>query len=325
MVHCLVTGAAGFIGSHLAERLLSHGHRVTGVDAMVPYYPREQKERNLAGSLGHPSFTFLERDLRTAPLDPIFDGVDVVFHLAAMAGLVASWSHFDDYMTCNLLATARVLDAARRARVSRFVHASTSSVYGRDAVGSEDVPLKPISPYGVTKLAAEQLALAHHAALGVPAVVLRYFSVYGPRQRPDMGYNIFIRRILSGEPITVFGDGSQTRGNTFISDCIDGTMLASERGAPGRVYNIGGGEARSLNWVIATLEELTGRTPHVDHQPRRPGDQAHTRADISRARGELGYEPRVGLREGLAQQVAWQRGVIGSTPKAPGCSRQVVD
>jgi UDP-glucuronate 4-epimerase len=305
-VRQLVTGAAGFIGSHLAERLLAEGHEVVGIDCFIPYYPRHVKKSNLAGLIDHPRFAFCEIDLRTAPLAAALDGVDTVFHLAAMPGLSASWSDFESYMTCNLLATQRLLDACRARDLRAFVHASTSSVYGRDATGDEQTPLNPISPYGATKLAAERLALAYHAEFGVPSVVLRYFSVYGPRQRPDMGYHTFIHRVLQGKPVTVFGDGEQTRGNTYVDDCVTATLLAACRGRPGEVYNVGGGEARSVRWVLDAIKELTGVTPIVEHAPRRPGDQQHTMADISRMRRDFCFEPRTPLRDGLAAQIAWQ-------------------
>jgi UDP-glucuronate 4-epimerase len=306
-VRCLVTGVGGFIGSHLAERLIRDGHDVVGVDCFVPYYPRATKEHNLRWLLEQPGFDFRDQDLRDTPIEPLLDGVDTVFHEAAMAGLMASWTDFDLYMSCNIQASQRLLDAVRRTTVRRFIHVSTSSVYGRNAVTDENGELRPVSPYGVTKLAAERLALAYNEVFGVPAVILRYFSVYGPRQRPDMGYNIFIGRILRREPIVIYGDGEQTRGNTFVSDCVDATVLAAEHGEPGQVYNVGGGEARSVNWVIATLEELCGREAQVSHAPSRPGDQAHTMANIDKARLVLQFEPKVQLRAGLAAQVDWQR------------------
>lgn len=309
-MRCLVTGAAGFIGSHLAERLVAEGHEVVGIDSFNPYYPRAIKERNLRALRAEPRFTFVEADLRTADLAPLLDGVETVFHEAAMAGLPRSWTQFEEYMTCNILATQRLLEAARGAGVRRFVHASTSSIYGRTALGDEDTLPRPVSPYGATKLCAERLVLAYQESFGLPAVVLRYFSVYGPRQRPDMAYHIFIDRILRGQPITVYGDGSQSRSNTYIADAVEGTLLAAERGEIGGVYNLGGGEARDLNWVIATLERLTGRRAVVERQPPRPGDQLHTRANIARARAQLGYEPRTPLAEGLRQQVAWQQELL---------------
>ena len=306
-MRCLVTGAAGFIGSQLAERLVADGHDVVGVDCFIPYYPREIKERNLESLRASTRFRFDELDLREASLEASLDGVDVVFHEAAMAGLAKSWTEFELYMTCNILATQRLLDACREKPLRAFVHISTSSVYGRDALGDELTLPEPISPYGATKLAAERLALAYKEVFSVPAVVLRYFSVYGPRQRPDMGYNLFINHVLRGEPISVFGDGDQTRGNTFIKDCIDATLLAAEKGRPGQVYNIGGGEARSVNWVIETIADLTGRPAKVRKEAPRAGDQRHTMADITKAASELGYVPSTPLRDGLAAQVAWQK------------------
>jgi nucleoside-diphosphate-sugar epimerase len=249
-----------------------------------------------------------ERDLRSDRLDDVVHDAEAIFHLAAMPGLTASWSDFELYMTCNLLATQRLVEAARSATGLRvFVHASTSSVYGRLAVGDEHAPLQPISPYGVTKLAAEKLVLAYHHVHSLPAVVLRYFSVYGPRQRPDMATNIFIAKLLNNEPITVFGDGEQTRGSTFVRDCVAATLRAAERATPGEIFNIGGGEARSVNWVLRTLEELTGRPARIQYSAPRPGDQLHTLADIGHARAVLGFDPTTPLRTGLAEQVAWQR------------------
>jgi nucleoside-diphosphate-sugar epimerase len=309
-VRCLVTGAAGFIGSHLAERLVSDGHEVVGVDCFDPYYPRRIKETNLEWLRGQSAFSFHELDLRSDPLEPVVNDVDLIFHLAAMAGLVASWTDFDRYMTCNVQATQRLLQATSKTSVQRFVHVSTSSVYGRDAVTHEGGELRPVSPYGVTKLAAERLAIAYHDVFALPVVVLRYFSVYGPRQRPDMGYHIFIQRVLTGEPIVIFGDGEQTRGNTYINDCIDATLLAAERSGSGEVYNIGGGEAYSVNRVLRTIEELCGRRAIVQHEPVRPGDQTHTLADITKARRELAYEPKVSLSDGLKAQVEWQRAAL---------------
>jgi UDP-glucuronate 4-epimerase len=306
-MRCVVTGAAGFIGSHLCERLLSDGHDVVGLDSFNPYYPRQIKERNLARLREEPRFGFVEADLRTVELGPLLEGVQVVLHQAAMAGLQRSWTDFEEYMTCNVLATQRLIEAAHQAGVGRFVHASTSSVYGRKALGDEDSLPRPVSPYGATKLCAERLALAYQESFGLPVVVLRYFSVYGPRQRPDMAYNIFIRSILNGEPFTIYGDGSQSRSNTYIADAVQATILAIERGHVGGVYNVGGGEVRDLNSVIASIERLTGQRARIERRPARPGDQLHTRANIARAREELGYEPTTPLDEGLRRQVEWHK------------------
>jgi UDP-glucuronate 4-epimerase len=305
-MRCLVTGAAGFIGSHLCERLVQDGHDVLGLDSFNPYYGRQIKERNLSQLLATSTFGFVEADLRTVELGPLLEGIQVVFHEAAMAGLARSWTDFEEYMTCNVLGTQRMLEASHQAGIEKFIHASTSSVYGRSALGDEQSPLRPISPYGATKLCAEALALAYQETYRLPVVVLRYFSVYGPRQRPDMAYNIFIGNVLRGLPITVFGDGTQSRGNTYIADAVQATLLALDHGSAGRVYNIGGGEARDLNWVIAAIERLAGRETRIEHQPARPGDQHHTRADIQRARTELGFEPTTPLEEGLGRQIQWQ-------------------
>jgi len=307
-MRCLVTGAAGFIGSHLCDRLLDEGHEVVGVDAFHPYYSRDRKARNLAKARQRTAFRLLELDLRTDDVAPALAGVEAVFHEAGMPGLLRSWDWFEEYMTCNILATQRLLEATRPAPPRIFVHASTSSVYGRMSSCAEDALPQPISPYGATKLCAEKLALAYHESFGLPVVALRYFSVYGPRQRPDMGYAIFIDRVLRGEPITVFGDGDQTRGNTYIDDCVEATLLAASAGRPGEVYNVGGGEARSANWVLATIQRLVGRKVPVAHAPPRPGEQREAVADTAKAGRELGWWPRTSLEDGLRAQIKWQRG-----------------
>jgi nucleoside-diphosphate-sugar epimerase len=302
----LVTGVAGFVGSHLAEALLERGHEVVGVDAFIDYYPRPVKEANLAGLHGRAGFAFHELDLRTDDLRPLLDGSTAIVHLAAMPGLARSWTDVELYTTCNLLATHRLVEAALDAGVPRFVHASTSSVYGTDAVGDETSPTQPISPYGVTKLAAEHLVLAYVRTRALPATILRYFSMFGPRQRPDMGYHIFIEAMLDGRPITVFGDGEQSRSNTFISDCVGGTIDAIEGASIGEVYNIAGGEELTVNAAIATIGAAVGVEPVVLHGPPRPGDQRRTFADTTKARTAFGFRPTVGAAEGLAAQVAWQ-------------------
>ena len=301
----VVTGAAGFIGSTLSEALVAAGHDVIGLDAFIDYYPRPMKEANLAGLSEAPGFRFGEVDLRTGDLDPWLDGADAVVHEAAMAGLMRSWTDLELYTSCNILATNRLIEAARRADVKRFVLASTSSVYGTEAVGDEDRPLEPSSPYGITKLAAEKLVLANVALHGFPATIIRYFSIYGPRQRPDMAYHLFTEAMLDRRPITVFGDGEQTRSNTYIDDAVAGTILALERGAVGGIYNIGGGKTISLNEAIALIAENVGVEPLIERRSPRPGDQRHTSADVSRARQALGYAPTVEPADGLARQVAW--------------------
>jgi nucleoside-diphosphate-sugar epimerase len=307
-LHVVVTGAAGFIGSHVTDALLLRGDRVTGVDCFTDYYSRELKERNLENARGQPGFRLVEADLRTAALAPILQDADVLVHEAAMGGLRRSWTWFTEYLTCNVLGTQRVLEAAMEAGVGHLVHASTSSVYGRDSSGDEDQPKRPDSPYGVTKLAAENLVFAYHRNFGLPATVLRYFSIYGPRQRPDMGYRIFIDRVLDGETITIDGDGTQTRGNTYIDDCVRATLAAIDRGPTGDVFNVGGGEQVSALEALGIIEELVGRPARIEHGPPRPGEQARALADTAKIRRNWGWEPHVGIREGLRRQVAWQQG-----------------
>ena len=303
---CLVTGSAGFIGSHLSERLVRDGHTVVGIDAFIPYYPRAIKEANLLGLRGQRAYAHHTLDLRTDPLDEALDGVEVVFHLAAMAGLVKSWTDFDLYQSCNLTATQQLLEAIRRApTVQRLIYASTSSVYGRFSTGDETMPTRPISPYGVTKLAAENLVRSYEE-FGLASVVLRYFSVYGPRQRPDMGYHRFIAALLANQPIAVFGDGRQVRGNTYIDDCLDATVAAMQ--APlGETYNLGGGETASVWDILGKLEAIVGRRFLVRRESARAGDQRSTCADTSKLLRHLGWQPKTPLDDGLAMQVAWQR------------------
>ncbi len=301
----LVTGSAGFIGSHLCEALIDAGNQVVGIDAFIPYYARTSKEDNLAGLCRTEGFTFHEADLRTAPLEPFLAGIDAVLHLAAMPGLMRSWADFDLYLTCNVAATSRLLDACRTAGVGRFIYVSTSSVYGLDAVGDEDMPTIPISPYGVTKLAAEHLVMAYVRTFGFPAAILRYFSIYGPRQRPDMAYRIFTEALSEGRPIAVFGDGSQSRSSTFVSDAVAGTIAAIDGARIGGIYNIGGGRRITLNEAIATIADELGVTPVIEYGPTRDGDQRDTEADTTRARATFGYQPRVDPEDGLRAQVQW--------------------
>jgi nucleoside-diphosphate-sugar epimerase len=309
MSRYLVTGAAGFIGSHLSEALLAAGHEVVGADAFIPYYDRAYKERNLAGPRQNPRFHFHELDLRRDPLHALVEGCDAAFHLAAMPGLVKSWSDIELYSSCNLVATQRLLDAARDTKLPQFIHISTSSVYGKEATQGEDAPLTPFSPYGITKLAAENLCRAYAANFGLPYTILRYFSVYGPRQRPDMAYHILIRNLLRGGSFTMFGDGEQTRSNTFVADCVRATMLAAEKRdvALGQVFNVGGGEIVTLNDVIRRLEQITGQTAKIERKPARPGDQKHTSANIEKAKKLLGYQPVTPVTAGLQAQVQWQQ------------------
>ncbi len=314
MSRCLVTGAAGFLGSHLCEALLAKRHEVIGLDCFIPYYPRDIKEQNLEAARSHDRYRFVEMDLRTDSLHDEVRGADVVFHLAAMPGLMKSWSDFELYSTCNTLGTQRLLDAVRDEKTPQLIYVSTSSVYGREATGPEDSVLRPFSPYGITKLSAEQLCHAYADNFGVPVTILRYFSVYGPRQRPDMAYNILIRSLLNGDPFVMFGDGEQTRSNTYYTDCVTATLLAYEKRkvSIGETFNVGGGEIVSLNQVLQILRELIGRDIEVEHKPPRPGDQKHTAADISKAKRLLGYNPTTRVKDGLAKQIEWQKSLLGA-------------
>jgi nucleoside-diphosphate-sugar epimerase len=306
----LVTGAAGFIGSHLCEALVARGCEVVGVDCFTDYYDPAIKRRNIAGLLAGPRFRLLELDLSSADLDALPGDPRWVFHQAAQAGVRASWGReFETYARHNVLATQRLLERYKGTGVERVVVASSSSVYGdaeRLPTGEDDLP-RPFSPYGVTKLAAEHLALLYARNFGLPAVALRYFTVYGPRQRPDMGFHRFIAALLARRPITVYGDGEQTRDFTFIADAVAANLAAAERGVPGRVYNIGGGSRVSVNHVLAELGRMAGSTPIVEHGVAQPGDPRDTGANIARACAELGWAPGVPLTEGLARQVAWQK------------------
>ena len=304
----LVTGAAGFIGSHLSEALIDAGADVVGLDGFTDYYARAIKEQNLAGLRGRPGFTFIEADLLSAPLDAILGGVTHVFHLAAQAGVRKSWGDdFRVYTSHNIDASQRLLEAVKGRSIHRFVYASSSSVYGDVAAipMREDAYLQPLSPYGVTKLAAEHLCNLYHANHGVPAVSLRFFTVYGPRQRPDMAFHRFIRAALTGQPITLYGDGGQTRDFTYVSDIVAANLAAGDRGTPGTVYNIGGGSRVSINETLDLVGTLTGRTLDIRREGAQKGDMRDTFADTSLARRDLGFTPRFPLDRGLGEECAW--------------------
>ena len=297
----VVTGAAGFIGSHLAEVLQREGHEVLCVDSFTDYYERSRKERNAAG------LDVLEADLTSALLEPILAGADGVFHLAGQPGVRASWGEsFQLYLDRNVRATQRVFEAAADAGV-RVVFASSSSVYG-DAETyptPEDVVPQPISPYGITKLACEHLAVAIERARGLEAVVLRYFTVYGPRQRPDMAFTAMLEALARGDRFRLFGDGSAARSFTYVSDAVAATIAAMSRGRRGETYNIGGGDEATMNEAIALVEEVSGRTLDVERVEAAAGDVKRTKADVSKAAAELGWAPETPLRDGMAAQWDW--------------------
>lgn len=311
-MNALVTGGAGFIGSHLSERLLAQGATVTAVDCFTDYYPRPIKERNLSGLLGKPNYRFIEGELARVDLASLLDGVTHVFHLAAQAGVRKSWGRdFTTYTTLNVDATQILLEACVGRPIERVVYASSSSVYGDEVAlpMREDALPQPVSPYGVTKLAAEHLCNLYHVNHAVPTVSLRYFTVYGPRQRPDMGFHRFFTAVLEGRPLVQFGDGLQTRDFTFVADAVTATATAAVRGAPGGVYNIGGGSRVTLREVFDLIGRVTGRPVDIDHQPEQKGDMRDTYAETARAQADLGFAPSVTLEQGLREMFAWMEAV----------------
>jgi nucleoside-diphosphate-sugar epimerase len=316
-MRCVVTGAAGFIGSHLCEDLLARGHTVVGIDAFVPNYPPAVKAENQAVVLAHPNYHFHAADLRRDNLAPIVTDADVVFHLAAVPGPPQNWADSDDCWSCNVQGTLRLLDAVRQwcDRLGRFVFASSSSVYGTLAVGPEDTPPRPVSPYGVTKLAAEHLCRAYADLHGLPVVTLRYFAVYGPRQRPDMACHRFVRALIRGEPIEVYGDGRQVRAWTYVADCVAATAAAVAAPA-GEVYNVGGGEAASVLDLIQRLETIAGTKTGIVFKPVRVGDPRQAVADTTKLRNHIGWRPATSLDDGLARQWAWQSQADPGRPPA---------
>jgi UDP-glucuronate 4-epimerase len=345
----LVTGCAGFVGSHLCEALLSHGHAVIGIDSFTDYYPRSLKESNIAGLRSTPGLTLLETDIAEAALEHLLDGVDVVFHLAAQPGVRLSFGGgLSAYLRDNVHATQRLLEAAAGRDLKAFVYASSSSVYGDQDVypARENATLRPVSPYGATKVITEQLAAAFWRSAGVPVVGLRYFTVYGPRQRPDMAFARFIASALAERRLSVLGDGHQVREFTYVGDVVGATLAAAEFGERGSVYNVGGGVPIALLDVIALLEKLLDRQLEVEHTDSGPGDPRRTEADITRAARDLDYRPSTPLANGLSAQIESIRAaesaasILGSTAgglvgesrrgghlalvSVPGCTRPAV-
>jgi len=304
----LVTGAAGFIGSAVVTSLSASGHKVIALDGLLDgLYPSTEKIDRFRIISGLPGVTPIHADLRYDDLSVIPDTVTHVINEAAMPGLGLSWQDFELYATCNLNAVSRLMEQASQWNLERFVQVSTSSVYGKNAVGDESQAIAPVSPYGVTKLAAENLALAHWRDSGFPVVILRYFSVYGPGQRPDMAYRKFIAKALNGEPITVYGTGEQSRSNTYVDDCVNATISALTLGKPGEVYNISGGQERTINEALAIIEAEVRHPLNIERVDPARGDQNRTFGDSAKAQTALGFSQSVTLEEGLSRQVAWQR------------------
>ena len=307
-MNILVTGVAGFIGSHLAERLLREGFQVIGVDSFLDYYPKKIKENNLKGLVDNNRFTFIESNIFELNLKEILKKVDAIFHQAAIPGVRASWGkEFNKYVENNILGTQVLLEACKDARISKFIYASSSSVYG----DADELPIKetsatkPVSPYGVSKLDGEHLAVLYFKGYSIPTVSLRYFTVYGPRQRPDMGFHKFITAVLLGREIEIYGTGEQTRDFTFIGDAVEANLQALMKGKNGEVYNIGGGSRITLIEVIKIIEEIAGRKAILKYVEHQRGDVQHTYADISKAKRDFGYTPRVDIYEGLKRHYDW--------------------
>jgi predicted glycosyltransferase/nucleoside-diphosphate-sugar epimerase len=321
IVRCLVTGVAGFVGSHLAERLIALGHEVVGIDAFTPYYAPTLKRRNIAALRDHLQFALVEDDLGEMALAPLVDGVDWVFHLAGQPGVRASWGEqFSEYARHNIEATQRLLEALRAHPPRRVVYASSSSIYGDAPLPMrEDARPQPLSPYGVTKLAGEHLMRVYWKSYGLPTTALRFFTVYGPRQRPDMAFNRFICAIARGEPIHLYGDGSQTRDFTYVDDVVEACVrAATTEAAVGAVINVGGGSSVTVNDVLAQLGALIRRPARAERHAGQHGDALHTSASTERARELLAWQPAVPLGEGLRRQVEWQVGAkAAGGPRAP--------
>jgi UDP-glucose 4-epimerase len=312
-VKALVTGTAGFIGSHLTGALLDRGATVVGIDCFTDYYARAIKEANLDHNRRRDGFTFIETRIQDADLKSLLKDITHVFHLAAQAGVRKSWGRdFRTYTENNVEASQVLLEACVGLPLHRFVYASSSSVYGDNASipMKEDALPQPVSPYGVTKLAAEQLCYLYHVNHAVPTASLRYFTVYGPRQRPDMGFHRFIRATIDGRPITLYGDGEQTRDFTFVKDAVAATIAAGERGVHGRAYNVGGGSRVSINHVLDIIGRVAGRSLDVRREPVQKGDMRDTFADTSLAKADLGFAPQVSLEEGIEAEYRW----LSSTP-----------
>ncbi len=330
-MHALVTGGAGFIGSNLSIALVRQGWKVTAVDCLTDYYDVEQKSRNLAdvllvGQQAGAAVDHVDLDLRHGDLRPYLDGVDVVFHQAGQPGVRASWDDFGSYIDHNVLVTQRLLDAVRGSSISRFVFASSSSVYGNaPTYPTRETSLPaPHSPYGVSKLAAEQLCGVYARNWDIPTVALRYFTVFGPRQRPDMAMHRIIRAALTGGSFPMFGDGGQVRDFTFVGDVVAANLAAATADVPpGTVVNVAGGGSSTLAEIIGIIQALTGTTVELDRRPAEAGDVIRTGGAIDEAQRLLGWEPVVGVAEGLAHQVGWHRqqlGIHDPLASTPACT-----
>lgn len=304
----LITGVSGFIGSHLTERLLKEGFDLIGVDCFLDYYPKSIKENNIKKLMGNPRFQFIKGNLLKLNLKEILGEVEAVFHQAAIPGVRASWGKdFNQYVENNIQATQVLLEACKDIKLKKFIYASSSSVYG----DSDELPIRetgltnPVSPYGVSKLAGEHLSTLYYKGYGIPTVSLRYFTVYGPRQRPDMGFHKFISAVLLGREIDIYGTGEQTRDFTFIEDAVEANLQAFFDGKEGEVYNVGGGSRIKLIEAIRIIEEISGKKANLKYKEPQRGDAKHTYADVSKAKRDFGYSPKVNIYEGLKRHCEW--------------------
>jgi len=309
----LVTGAAGFIGSHLTEALLDAGYDVTGIDSLTEYYDVRLKQKNLERFSDRERFRLIAGSINDVDLDSLLDGQDYIMHLAAQAGVRASWGRrFEDYIDANVRATQRLCEAAKNKTVKKLVYASSSSVYGDtvDLPMKESHPTRPVSPYGVTKLDGENLCLLYRKQFGLPVVCLRFFTVFGPRQRPDMAIHRFLVGALTGAPVAVFGNGSQTRDFTYVSDIVAANLAAMRYQGEEAVFNVGGGQRASLNRVLDLVGSFSAGQFDVRFGNGEKGDVQHTYADTELARRELGFAPQVSLEEGVKRQAEWVRSLL---------------
>lgn len=305
----LVTGAAGFIGSHLCEKLLTDkNNEIVGVDIFTGPTPKNLKSVNLGNLLKNTRFRLIETDLLTANLEKLLNDIDVIYHLAGIPGVRSSWGKdFDPYVTNNISGTQRLLEAVKNKKIVKFIYASTSSVYGEVAGKvAENAYLSPLSPYGITKLTGEHLCNVYHKSFHIPIVTVRFFTVYGPRQRPDMAFHRFITQILKEETLSIFGDGTQTRDFTYVTDCVEAiASIIYKDNVIGETINIGGKERASINEILTIIESLTGKKAMIDYLPKLLGEPTHTWADISKAKKLLNYNPKISLREGISKEIEY--------------------